>query len=188
MNSRVRVAIAATTVAIALSGCGAASGAPPRPQPSAAGRLVITTWVADPVIAGGPYPGFRPRMTALTPDMLTNVAAEPDPNDPSRWDLTFTLTAAGASLFRQLSTSAYNACADGPGACPESHITYWLDLTQADIDSWNASADSLYRPYDGGGKLMTDPYVLSPINGGVVMIGARFSQRQAAALARQLRP
>ncbi len=147
-------------------------------------QLVITTWVKDPSITNGPNPGYRPQMTQMRSDMLTSANASLDPNGGTAWVVNFTFDGRGAGIFSQLSTAAYNACGQqGPGSCPESHITNWLDLTQDDIDHWNERANDLYKPYDQGGRLLSDPYIQQPITGGQGFIQGSFSQQSAKDLA-----
>jgi preprotein translocase subunit SecD len=150
-------------------------------------QLVITTWVPDSSITNGPNPGYRPQMTSMTADMLQSASAELDPNGGTSWVVAFQFNGAGAGIFSTLSTTAYNACGqNGTGTCPQSHITNWLDLTQDDINNWNTRADQIYQPFDSGGKLLSDPYIQSPITGGNGIISGNFSQQSAQDLATSL--
>jgi preprotein translocase subunit SecD len=161
-------------------------------------QLVITTWVADSSITNGPNPGYRPQMTKMTSDMLTSASASLDPNGGTAWVVNFQFNSTGANIFSQLSTQAYNACgSSGTGSCPQSHITNWLDLTQDDIDNWNARANALYQPFDENcqpdpasgkvcGKLLSDPFIQQPITGGQGFIQGNFSQQSATDLATSL--
>ncbi|HEY7198600.1 MAG TPA: hypothetical protein VIC57_00230 [Candidatus Dormibacteraeota bacterium] len=152
-------------------------------------KLVVTTWVRDPSVTGGPFPGYRPRMTSITPDMVASASAAPDPNGGHDWIVSFSFDARGARIFREITTVAAVACGpSGPGSCPEGRVTDWLDLTQADIDDWDARADLLYQPAAGGGKLLSDPYIVAPITGGQGYIEGAYTRDQATALARQLHP
>jgi preprotein translocase subunit SecD len=150
-------------------------------------QLVITTWVADSSITNGPYPGYRPQMTQMQASMLQTANASLDPTGGTAWVVNFTFNGAGAGIFSQLSTTAYNACgSQGAGSCPQSHITNWLDLTQDDINNWNAKATTLYQPFDSGGKLLSDPFIQQPITGGTGFIQGNFSQQTAQDLATSL--
>jgi preprotein translocase subunit SecD len=150
-------------------------------------QLIITTWVADSSITNGPYPGYKPQLTQMQASMLQTASASLDPNGGSAWVVNFQFNGAGAGIFSQLSTTAYNACGtSGTGSCPQSHITNWLDLTQADINNWNNVANSLYQPFDSGGKLLSDPYIQQPITGGNGFIQGNFSQQSAQDLATSL--
>jgi preprotein translocase subunit SecD len=150
-------------------------------------QLVITTWVADSSITGGPFPGYRPQMTQMTADMLQTASASLDPNGGTAWVVNFQYNGAGAGIFSQLSTAAYNACGSGgTGSCPQSRITNWLDLTPADIANWNTTAPKVYQPFDSGGKLLSDPYIQQPITGGNGFIQGNFSQQSAQNLATSL--
>lgn len=162
---------------------------PPAASPATvpAGRLVITTWVADPSVTAGPFPGYRPQPTAITPDMVTSAAAEPNPDGGTDWVVTFSFDARGTRIFSEVSAAAYNACGSGStGSCPQSHITNWLDLTQDDINSWNTRANQLYQPFDSGGKLLSDPYIQQPITGGQGLIQGEFTRQEATTLAARL--
>ena len=150
-------------------------------------QLVITTWVKDATITNGPFPGYKPQQTKMTADMLQSANAGLDPNGGTGWVVNFQYNATGAGIFSNLSTAAYNACgANGTGSCPESRITNWLDLDQADIDNWNDRANQLYQPFDTGGKLLSDPYIQSPITGGNGYISGSFSELSAKDLATSL--
>jgi preprotein translocase subunit SecD len=150
-------------------------------------QLVITTWVPDSSITGGPFPGYRPQMTQMTADMLQNASASLDPNGGTGWVVNFQFNGAGAGIFSQLSTTAYSACGSGgTGTCPQSRITNWLDLTPADIANWNTTAARVYQPFDSGGKLLSDPYIQQPITGGNGFIQGNFNQQSAQNLATSL--
>jgi preprotein translocase subunit SecD len=150
-------------------------------------QLVITTWVPDSSITNGPNPGYKPQMTSMTADMLESANAELDPNGGTSWVVAFQFNSAGAGIFSNLSTTAYNACgSSGTGSCPQSHITNWLDLTQDDINNWNDRANQVYQPFDSGGKLLSDPYIQSPITGGNGIISGNFTQQSAQNLATSL--
>jgi preprotein translocase subunit SecD len=143
-------------------------------------RLVITKWVKDPSITKGPYPGYKPQITPMTSDMLTSATASINQNGAG-WVVNFQFNSAGANTFGQLTTEAYNACPQTD--CPEKHITDWLDLTQDDINQWNDRAQDLFKPFDQGGRLLTDPVIINPITGGQGFIEGNFSQQSAKNLA-----
>ena len=143
-------------------------------------RLVITKWVKDSSITKGPYPGYKPQITPMTSDMLTSATASINQNGAG-WVVNFQFNSAGANTFGQLTTEAYNACPQTD--CPEKHITDWLDLTQDDINQWNDRAQDLFKPFDQGGRLLTDPVILNPITGGQGYIEGNFSQQSAKNLA-----
>lgn len=168
---------------VSLLGAPAASPASVSPA-----NLVITTWVADPSVTAGPYPGYRPRTTAITPDMVTSASAGPDPDGGTEWVVVFTFDARGIRIFGQVTTDAYNACGGGQVAtCPGNYVTFWLDLTQEDMDRWNTRASNLYRPFGQGGKLLSNPYVQSPTTRGPgLIIRNRFARQEAVTLAARL--
>jgi len=180
-----RVGLPAVIVAVLLvTGCGFGPAPGPRPTP---GRLVMTTWVADASVTGGPYPGFRPQLTGITPDMVQSAVAEQDSAAGGQWVVTLTFNAAGKRILSQLSTAAVSACGSaGANECPGGHITMWLDLTQADVDGWDAQAGTLYQQVGHDGKLLMDPYVQSPITGGSLIIAGEFSRQQATTLAARI--
>ena len=148
-------------------------------------QLVITKWVADPSIKGGPFPGYKPQMTQMTADMLTSATASLDSSTGAGWVVNFQFNSAGAGIFSQLSQAAYNVTCPQQGVvdCPERRLTNWLDLKQSDIDNWNQVGTEVYRSTDQGGKLLTDPYIQSPITGGQGQISGNFTQQSAKDLA-----
>lgn len=143
-------------------------------------QLVTTKWVADASITAGPRPGYRPQITDLTSSELTSASASLDSQTSTQWVVNLAYNASGASKFGTLTTQAVAAC---PGAndCPQRHIAQWLDLTRADIDTWNTSAGRLYQPYGQaqGGKLLNDAYIETPITGGQAVISGGFTQTSA---------
>jgi protein-export membrane protein SecD len=148
-------------------------------------QLITTTWVKDASVTNGPWPGYKPQITNLKSDMLTSANASLDTNGGGGWVINFSLNSTGANIFSQLSQTAVNACPQGD--CPERHITEWLDLSQDDINQWNERVNLVYRPYDQGGKLVTDPTMQSAITGGQGIIqgpaSSPFSQQSANDLA-----
>lgn len=164
------------------------SSAPGRTTPASAPQappaaFVITTWVKDPSVVNGPWPGYRPQMTLMYRGTLTSVRAARDPSGGNDWVVHFTLDSEGAQIFGSLTTQAVAACA---GDCPERHVASWLDLTRDDVDHWNERADVVYRPVSQGGKLISDPLVVSPITAGQGYIQGNFTQQEATDLARRL--
>ena len=167
------------------------SSAPGRTTPAGAptappAAFVITTWVKDPSVVNGPYPGYRPQMTLMYRGTLASVRPAKVVREPSGgdyWVVQFTLDSEGAQVFGSLTRAAAAACA---GDCPERHLAMWLDLTQDDVDNWNERATVAYRPVSQGGKLLSDPYILSPVTSGQGFIQGNFSQQEATTLARRL--
>lgn len=150
------------------------------------GVLVTTTWEKDPNPAaannGGAEPGYRPKISALTGDMVSSASASTDQTG-TQWVVNVNLDSRGQPIFAKLSTDAVNACPQGD--CPERHIAEWLDLTQFDIDRWDdpGYAQKMSLPVDQGGKLLTDPTVSEAILGGQVQISGNFTQSGAKDLA-----
>jgi preprotein translocase subunit SecD len=147
-------------------------------------QLVTTKWVADSTVTAGPWPGYRPQETALRADMLTSASAQLDPSGGTAWVVNTNYNSAGAGIFSQLTNDAYNACPTTD--CPQRHITNWLDLSPDDIAHWNERALQLYKPFDQGGKLVTDPYIQNPITGGTATISGGtpgFTQQSSKDLA-----
>src|SRR5919108_593352 len=127
-------------------------------------------------------PGYRPEVTPLTSDMITNAQAVRNPDDDVVVQVRF--DSQGTEIFRNVTAQAAAACPHQD--CPQRHVTMWLDLTQDDVDHWHERAHDLYRPFYRGGKLLTDPVVTSPISGGSAQIAGDFNQQQADELARRL--
>ncbi|MBV8982129.1 MAG: hypothetical protein JO086_14595, partial [Acidimicrobiia bacterium] len=147
-------------------------------------QLVTTKWVADPSVTAPPWPGFKPQITNLRADMLTSANAQLDPSGTNTWVVNVTYNSEGQSIFSQLTNDAYNACPTTD--CAQRHITNWLDLTPDDVAHWNDRASQLYKPFDQGGKLVTDPYIQNPITGGTATISGGtpgFTQQSATDLA-----
>jgi preprotein translocase subunit SecD len=152
-------------------------------------QLVITKWVPDSTITNGPWPGYRPQKTAMTADMLSSASAGLNQSGGAGWVVNFQFNSEGANIFAKLSTDAYNAAQaannsqSGATDIATGHITNWLDLGQDDMDHWNDRANDLYKPYDQGGKLLSDPVIQSPITGGQGYIQGSFSADSAKNLA-----
>jgi hypothetical protein len=169
----------------------ASTGAiPAGPGLTLSGDLVLTTWVKDPSVVTGPWAGYRPQLASFDRSLVATAHAEPAgqvPGGPGdgTWAVSVTLNARGTQAFAQLTTAPAHACPGTPGACAESHVTEWVGLTQDDIDHWNERANLLYQPTPRG-KLLTDPYPVTPLTGGVFVIVGQFDQRQAQDLARWL--
>lgn len=150
-------------------------------------RLVLTKWVSDPhAPSNSPEPAFRPELTGLTGDELTSASAQIDTSGSGQWVVNLQFNSAGAALFGTLSTAAYNACQ--PNSCAQNHLTWWLDLTQTDINEWDNPdvVANLTKPIELGGKFITDPYTANPINGGQATISGGFTEQTAKALAANL--
>ena len=103
-------------------------------------QLVITRWMPDPSIVGGPTPGYRPEPTAMTSDMLTAAGAELDPGGGTSWVVAYRFDAAGTAIYSQLTDATYRATCPQPGQvdCPERRLAFWLDLTPDDVAHWGA--------------------------------------------------
>jgi preprotein translocase subunit SecD len=172
--------------ALAVAGLTPLTGLIGRPAPATAPQqrpaaLVITRWVRDSGVVNGPWPGYRPQIAYR--GTLTSVKAVMDPSGGGDWVLEFAFDSAGADVFAALTTDAFGAC---PDVCPERHVTSWLGLTQDDVDHWNDRANAEYRPVSQGGKLLTDPVVVTPITGGQGFIRGNFTHEEAVDLARRL--
>jgi preprotein translocase subunit SecD len=163
------------------------AGVPASKAQSVIGRtaqLVTTKWVPDSAVTGGPWPGYRPQNTPLQADMLTSANAQLDPQGGTAWVVSTNYNSTGAAIFSQLTTDAVAACPTSD--CAQRHITDWLDLTPDDIAHWNERALQLYKPFDQGGKLVTDPTIQNQISGGTAIISngnPGFTQQSASDLA-----
>jgi len=147
-------------------------------------KLVVTKWVPDSSITAQPFPGYKPQITPLTSDMLTNAFAGLNPQTSVGWVVNFQYNSQGAGIFGQLTTDASSVCqSQGPTAA-QCHITNWLDLTPDDIAQWNTRGPDVYRSVDVGGKLVSDPQIANgPIPNGQGYIEGNFSQDTAKNLA-----
>ena len=144
-------------------------------------KLVTTTWVADQSVTGGAEPGFRPKISTLTGDMVKSASASTDQNG-IQWVVNVSLDSRGQQIFSDLSTAAVAAC---QADCPQRHIAEWLDLTPEDVANWQdpSVAGKVSGNVDTGGKMLTNPYVQEAIPGGQVQISGSFTQASAKDLA-----
>ena len=184
-------AVLAVVLSLAVIGAGVAmfaassrDQAPSRPGAAAPARLVVTTWTQDPSASYPPYPGYRPAISPITSDMITNAQVVRNSNGDIVVQVKF--DSRGTEIFRNLTAQAAAACPQQE--CPQRHLTMWLDLNQDDLDHWNQRAHDIYRPLYRGGKLLTDPAVTAPIPGGSAQIAGNFNQQQAEDLAHRLNP
>ncbi len=143
-------------------------------------QLVTTRWVKDAKITAGPFPGYRPEISELRSSMLTSASAQLDQNG-TNWVVSTAYNSQGAAIFGQLTTNAYQACPQS--SCRERFVADWLDLTPDDVANWETRGADLYRPFDNGGKLLTDPIINEPITGGQAQISGSFTQTTAKDLA-----
>ncbi|HEV2952639.1 MAG TPA: protein translocase subunit SecD [Candidatus Dormibacteraeota bacterium] len=146
-------------------------------------RLVYTTWMADSTVTNGIEPGQRPQLTNLTGANVTNANAvfQTGSGGIPQWVVAISFDPAGADLFGKLTTTAGAAT-----GTPQNNLGIWLDLTQSDVDNWNANANQLSLPPEQGGKLVTNPTTSGPILGGQAQIQGNFTQATATALATSL--
>ena len=152
-------------------------------------KLVYTKWVKDDKAPAGRQTSgaYRPELTPLTGDMITNAAASVDQNGVS-WVVNVEFNSTGADLFGKLTQENVNACPGADNECPERHLGIWLDLTQQDIAGWHdaETVSRLTAPTDQGGKLLTNPVTREPIPGGKAQISGNFTAESAKELATEL--
>src|SRR5262249_26708824 len=67
----------------------------------AVSKLVYTKWVPDSKVTNGPEPGFKPALTGLTGDDISQASATIDQTGTS-WVVNITFTGSGASKFDNL--------------------------------------------------------------------------------------
>lgn len=164
--------------------------APPTQLPTG---LVVTTWVRDPSIVTGPYPGYRPQVRM---DQRSVAGAHAVQNTTTgTWLVLVRFEPDGQRLFGSI-TAAVHACS--AGACPQNHVTMWLDLTPDDVAHWNERATKLYASEGQGGKLLSDAVLRSsgascsttciegPIGEPETIVAGGLSQHDAEVLARRL--
>ena len=157
-------------------------------------RLVFTNWVKDPgdptgkLTAGSPFPGYKPALTGLTGADVTSADAQylSATGSVPQWVVNITFDSAGATLFGNLTQAAYSSCPGATTDCQTRHIATWLDLTQQDVSNWDKLWPQLVRPADSGGKLLSNPTIISPIPGGQAEISGNFTADSAKALATDL--
>lgn len=163
-------------------------------RPGAAWRLraafiplpvVVTTWLKDPSVTAGPYPGYRPHLSSLSRDVVAGARPVRAPNGrPGAWTVEGRWTTEGAAVFGDLTAGAAQSC---PGqSCPESRVTLWAGLTQDDIDHWNERASTVYEPVSDGGDLVGDTVVVHAIADGTWLLPGDYSQQEATDVANWL--
>ena len=161
----------------------------------AVSKLVYTKWVKDDKVTAGPQPGYKPALTGLTGDDISNATATIDSTGTS-WVVNLQFTSRGATVFDNLTRDNVAACPGVANDCPQRHLAIWLDLTQQDIDNWEdpSYVAKVMAPYDPGclatqtagtvcGKFLTDPTTREEIAGGNAVISGSFTQQSANDLA-----
>ena len=150
-------------------------------------KLIFTTWVKDPKAPAGDgtSPGYKPKLSALSGDMVTSASASTDQNT-GQWVVNINFNSEGQNLFGKMTNDAVNACPGSGNDCPERHVAAFLDLTQQDVDNWDAQAQQLSLPPEQGGKMLSNPTILEPIPGGQAQISGSFTADTAKALATDL--
>ena len=151
-------------------------------------KLITTIWVKDANSKSGPEPGYKPQISPLSSDMVTNASAQLDQNGVA-WTVQLTFNSQGSDIFGKLTTTAFNACSTSD--CPERHIAEWLNLTPEDIARWDEPgfSDQVSAPTSLNGKLLTNPVIQQAITGGTAVISGGspgFTQQSAKDLATQL--
>ncbi len=154
----------------------------------------------DAKVTIGPEPGYKPALSGLTGHDIQSAVPIIDAAGTS-WVVNITFTSRGTNLFAKLTHDNVAACpgdaATGAGSgCPQRHLAIWLDLTQADIDSWEdpTYAATVSRLYDIGcltgrsstavcPKLISDPITLQEIDGGHLVMNGVFTRQSATELA-----
>jgi len=98
---------------------------------------------------------------------------------------------AGGSVFNRVSQQAYSVGQTQGQTARQAYITFWLDLTQQDIDNWNTVGTNVYG---GGGcnfnqpageKCLTDAFVQQPSSSQTQITG-NFTSQSAKNLANLL--
>lgn len=163
-------------------------------------QLVYAKWVPDPGVTNGPEPGYKPALTGLTGADIAQATASIDPTGES-WVVDVTFTPSGAALFAEITHDAVAACPGDPNTnpaarCPQRSIAMWLGLTQGDIGRWHDAAyvGKVSAPYDLGclsaptskavcAKLISNPLIISEVDGGQAEIYGALSRQAANALA-----
>ena len=196
-----RLVLSTLALTLLMSACesntsGAGSPATPTATPSTvvAALLVWTTWTADPKVAGGPEPGYRPALTGLTGHDVQSATPMID-NTGTSWVIYLVFTARGASLFSTLTQKTAAPCPNPSGNCPQRHLGLWLDLSQSDIDRWDdpSFVAQVSMPFDLAclakpsagvcAKFVSDPVTLEQIKSGQAAISGAFTREGAQELA-----
>src|SRR5467141_3360863 len=161
----------------------------------AVSKLVYTKWVPDTKVTNGPEPGYKPALTGLTGDDISNATATIDTTGTS-WVVNIQFPSRGATVLDNLTRDNVAACPGTTTDCPQRHLAIWLDLTQQDLDHWEdpSYVSKVMSPYDPGclatqtadavcGKFLTDPTTREEIAGGNAVISGSFTQQSANDLA-----
>src|SRR5207247_9151624 len=134
-------------------------------------KLVYTTCVPDPKAPAGreTVAGFRPQISSLTGDMISNANASLDANGVN-WVVNVTFNSQGSDLFAKMTEDAVAACPDSSSnpQCPQRYLGIWLGLNQEDVDQWDDQdfVTKVTADPGNGGKLLTNPYPIQPITVG----------------------
>lgn len=155
-------------------------------------HLDFVTWIADPNAPGGYQvgKGFRPQKSGLGSEQITSANASLD-STGTQWQVNLNFNSDGAGRFGTLTQNAINACPGDPNGdqaanCDQRHIAIFEDLTSQDLANWDSREATLTLPPDQGGKMLTNPVILSQISGGQAQITGNFSQSSAQTLAVQI--
>ena len=186
-----------------VASCGPVAAGDTSPTPiytTTVALLVFTPWVPDQAVNNVPEPGYKPALSGLTGRDVRHAAALPDATGTG-WLVDVTFTPNGRTLFDELTRATVAACAGDPktgagAVCAQRHLAMWLDLSQADISSWDdpTYVAKVTLPYDlaclarhSAGvvcpKFISDPITLEEISGGEAAIGIASSRQGAADLA-----
>jgi preprotein translocase subunit SecD len=170
------------------------------PTVSSGALVVFTTWVADSKATGGPEPGYKPALTALTGHDIKTATASIN-TDGTIWLVNVSFTPRGASLFAKLTHDNVSACPGNPmttssASCAQRHLGVWLGLIQADVDNWDDASYTakVSQPYDLAcvthrspttvcPKFLSNPITLQEITGGSTEIGCPCTEQGAKDLA-----
>jgi protein-export membrane protein SecD len=171
-------------ISVQLAGINAAQA---QEQIGTKARLVLTTWVPDKSVTAGPYPGYKPEIqTDFKSSDLESATAALN-SSGSGWEVNLQFNEAGGNAFGRVSQAAYAAGQSQGAAAAPAHVTFWLDLTQEDVDNWNTVGDTVYGTYNQnqGGKLLTDAFVQQPSSSQTQITG-NFTSESAKNLANLL--
>jgi hypothetical protein len=142
-------------------------------------HLVMTGWVSDPSVTGGPHPGYRPQLIGLDGSMVTSAQAVHGACGTS-WCVDVAFDSRGTRVLSAItSVPPAPSCAAVPG-CPKANLTAWAGLTQDDVDHWSERANRLSQSFTQGGKLLVDAPVEAPIMSGHTLISVPSMTQQEA--------
>jgi hypothetical protein len=114
---------------------------------------------------------YKPAPTGLSGSQAVKSEIQsPQFDAPSEYAVLMTFAGADADRLRQVTQAASSSVVKSQTVPPEGHIGIFLGLTDQDLTTWDSVKSGVMEPVPKGGKLVSNPAVLEPINSGQVLI------------------